>query len=471
MGFKYEALAQNVALQIATGELSAGAPLPSLRTYAQHMGVSLSTASKTYQWLEQHGLIHAKPKSGFFVRTVKESRISQIPSQARLVSNELSDIILNVHQQAMHGGELAFGGGYLNPDYLPVEALQRCLIRSARRNPKAAYSYGHSQGEPAFRSALCEHFRERNIFVHPDQALITNGGLEWVTLAVTELTDTDDVVAIFSPCYSGLLVSLKNCHRKILEIPCGASGPGLDYIESLMREKAFNALIFSAISYNPLGFNLPVESKKRLAELSRKYDIPLIEDDVFGELSFHGEESSPVFSYLDSATKSKVVYCGSFSKSLAAGYRQGWLVSHDGVSSFTKRKLALNLTCSLPVQGGLADYLYSEGYRSHIGRLKTILEQQLNLLASAVEKYFPKGTQMTSPRGGMFLWIRLPDNLHSIDLYKAAEKHNISFSPGEVFSMVGFSKDCIRLSVNHPWSESREAGVKILGRLTQALLE
>lgn len=475
MAFKYRQLAQQQAGRIARKELKAGEALPSLRRYAEHHGISLSTANKTYQWLEQQGLIHAKNKSGYFVRVQNTDVLSATTTEAKLVQGDNSDVILNVHQNTLRSDLQSFAGGYLAAEFLPVTELQRCLTRAARRNPSAAYSYGLEQGDSGLRQALCERMAERNCHLRPEQILVTNGCLEAVTLAVLQLTEVEDVVAIFSPCYSGLLLGLKNSGRQILEIPCTSQGPDLDQLEELMQQGVFKALVFSAIGYNPVGFNMSVADKRRLAAMAVRYQTPCIEDDTFGELAYAGEESSPVFSYEpvdeNSPADSLVIYCSSFSKSLAAGYRIGWLATRRPMNDFLKRKLALNLTCSLPAQAGLADYLFSEGYRAHLNRLRARLERESSRLQRAVIECFPEGTKVSAPRGGMFVWLQLPAGVTSMALYSRALEQGICISPGEIFSMAGLSSDNIRLTAGEPWSDEREQGVIKLAECVRKMMQ
>lgn len=473
MAFKYRVLAEQQARRIARKELQAGDALPSLRRYAEHHGISLSTANKSYQWLEQQGLIHAKSNSGYFVRAQTADVVTASSTDAKLVSTDNSDVILDVHQNTLRTDLQSFAGGYLSADFLPVTELQRCLTRAARRDPSAAYSYGLEQGDSGLRQALCERMAERNCHLTPQQLLVTNGCLEAVTLAVLQLTQVDEVVAIFSPCYSGLLLGLKNCGRQILEIPCTSVGPDLDQLEQLMQRGAFKVLVFSAVGYNPLGFNMSVADKQRLAVMAARYRIPCIEDDTFGELAYAGEESSPVFSYEscddEGQQESWLIYCSSFSKSLAAGYRVGWLATRGPMNGFLKRKLALNLTCSLPAQAGLADYLFSEGYRAHLNRLRARLERESSRLQRAVMEYFPEGTKVSSPRGGMFLWLQLPAGVTSMALYRSALAQGICISPGEIFSMAGLASHCIRLTAGEPWSPTREQGIVKLAECVRQL--
>ncbi|WP_111977881.1 PLP-dependent aminotransferase family protein [Algibacillus agarilyticus] len=468
MAFKYEALAGQLAASIRSSILKAGSALPSLRHFAELHSVSLSTATKTYNLLEQQGLIWVKPQSGYFVRAEFTDKMpKRFLSQATLVKQDTSDVIFEVLQNAMRPDLVPLGGGCLPPELLPIEELQRSLYRAARRSPAAAYSYGHQLGYQGLRDAISEQLAKRHCHIAPSQLLITNGCLEAVNLAVMECTVVNDVVAIFTPCYSGLLMALKQAGRQILEIPCNQSGPDLDYLAALMEEQKFKALIFSAIAYNPLGFNLSVAVKKRLAALIMHYKIPSIEDDAFGELGFMHEQTTPVFAYANQLDNQNncITYCSSFSKPLASGFRIGWLGRADSVSVFAKHKMNLNLTSSLPAQVGLADYLFSEGYRAHLKRLSVEIEKRLNQMAQLIQTYFPSSVAICQPKGGLFLWLEFLAHVDSMDFYQAALAQGISVSPGEIFSMTGRYKNCVRLTIGLTNEIKLEAAIKKLSEL------
>ena len=474
MVFRYQTLAAELTQKLRNHYWTAGAALPSLRQLALNQGVSLSTATKAYALLEQQGFIAAQAQKGFFVKA-QFNEPSRRPKTEKLlkpkiVKKDNSDIILSILHNASRNDLTHLGGGFLPADFLPVKALQRCLHRASRRSPAAAYSYGHEQGHLGLRQAISERLNTRHCPVLPQQILITNGCLEAVNIALQIHTQAQDVVAIFTPCYSGLLLALQQTGRRILEVPCTASGPDLQALESLMQGKAFKALIFSAIAYNPLGFVLSVQVKQQLAALLQKYAIVGIEDDAFGELGFYGESTSPVFAYVAANSKTPMVYCSSVSKPLASGYRTGWLVMRGDITPYIKYKLNLNLTVALPVQAGLADYLFSEGYAAHITKLQFTLEQQLHAMASAVAAYFPEGTACRLPKGGLFLWVELPAGVDAMTLYELALKHKIMLCPGGIFSMLGSYKHCIRLTVGISENPIFQQALKQIGLLAKQLI-
>ncbi|KMT66730.1 PLP-dependent aminotransferase family protein [Catenovulum maritimum] len=470
MAFKYETLAYQIASDIRQHKLLAGSLLLSLRKFAHHHNISLSTATKTYNLLEQQGLIGVKPKSGYFVRDflcVDETsntnkKITDKPT-AELVTHDTSDVMFEVLKNAMRPNMINLGAGFLPGSLLPIKELQRSLHRANRRLPAAAYSYGNEQGFLSLRQAISERLLQRNCHIKAEQLLITNGCLEAVNLAILELTKPGDVVAILTPCYSGLLMAIQHSGRQILEIPCTSQGPDLKYLEQLMQQNCFQAFIFSSVGYNPLGFNLSVKVKQKLADLIQHYQIPSIEDDAFGELGFIGEQTSPVYSYV-SSSPNYIVYTGSFSKPLASGYRVGWLSSELKFDAMIKRKLNQNLTVSLPPQVGLADYLFSEGYQAHIKRLKVAIEQRLNHLAQLIRRYFDPSIQFTLPKGGLFLWLEGPEHFNAITFYHSALAQGISVAPGDIFSMNGTYKNCVRLTIAETDLGKTEQAILVLAK-------
>ena len=458
MAFRYQTLAAELAQRIREQYYLPATALPSLRHFAEHHAISLSTATKVYAVLEQQGFIAAKAKQGFFVKAIfvdaenasKALKKTKLP-KAKIVKKDTSDNILEVLHNALRSDVIPWGGGWLPAHLLPIAALQRSLNRATRRHPQAASSYGDKQGLPSLRAVISERMAARHCAIPASHLLITNGCLEAVVLAVNVLTRPHDVVAIFTPCYSGLLMALVQSHRTILEIPCGVDGPDLAYLEELMRAKAMRALVFSATAYNPIGFNLSAEKKQRFSQLLARYKIPAIEDDAFGELSFDAKNTSPVFAYQTlkhAQSMAPIIYTSSFSKALTTGYRVGWLACAGDITPYVKHKLNMNLTVSQPVQSALADFLNTERYGAHIQRIRLVLEQQLLMMMRLFLALFPAGTECHLPQGGLFLWLHLPDKISSMDFYKRALEQGIMVCPGEIFSMAGGYKNYLRITAS-----------------------
>ena len=466
MAFKYQVLAQQVVQDIGSNRLAPGSALPALRKFAAMHSVSLTTATQAYSWLEQQGLIYSKAQSGFYVKGQAESRPLALPLLKPVsVDGSRTEYIYTVTQNALSNDLNGFSNGYLDANLRPAQQLQRALKRSTQSMNAAYNAYGEPAGITKLRAAISEQMQDRNVNISSDNVVVTNGCLEALNLLVMEYTKPGDTVALLTPCYSGSLNAVRNLDRAILEIPCSAEGPDIDLIEQLCKENAFKTLIFSCTAFNPLGFNLSVNTKKRIAYLAKTYKIFFIEDDTFGSLSFLEDQATPAFAYDHAGF---ILYCSSFSKDLAPNLRLGWVATQNNVDNIIRRKLSFNISSPTPNQHAMADYLFSVGYSSHIRQLRAILKSEVFRLQEYVLRLFPEGTQISEPAGGFFLWVALPAAV-SRTLYTESVAQGIGFVPGDAFTLTENYQNCIRLSANTLWSHERETNLCVIGKLANQL--
>jgi DNA-binding transcriptional MocR family regulator len=218
---------------------------------------------------------------------------------------------------------------------------------------------------------------------------------------------------------------------------------------------------------NPLGSLMPDEKKKALVELLNAHDIPIIEDDVYGELYFGSKRPTSAKAF---DAKGLVMHCSSFSKCLAPGYRIGWAAPGRFTQEVARLKLTTTLSASAPAEAALADYLTKGGYDKHLRQLRHALSVQQTAMAQAIVRYFPKGTKATRPNGGYFLWVELPGGVDTLKLHRQALSLGISIAPGPMFSAHREFGNCLRLNYGHPWDDRTEAALITLGRLISANL-
>jgi DNA-binding transcriptional MocR family regulator len=211
---------------------------------------------------------------------------------------------------------------------------------------------------------------------------------------------------------------------------------------------------------------MPDENKRKMVELLTRYEIPLIEDDVYGELYFGDKRPKPAKAY---DNRGLVMHCSSFSKCLAPGYRVGWAAPGRYAKKVERLKLTSSLATSVPAQIALASYLKMGGYDRHLRTLRHTLQMQQIKFVEAVERYFPEGTRLTAPNGGYFLWVKLPDGVNSLALHRAALDLGISIAPGPIFSAQQGFTDYVRLNYGHLWNEEMEAAIAQLGRIVHRL--
>lgn len=279
-----------------------------------------------------------------------------------------------------------------------------------------------------------------------------------------------DIVGIESPTYFGLLHAIEILNLRAAEFPTDPNGGvDLDALQNALRKKAISACLFSSSFNNPLGCTMSNEKKVAILDVLAKHRVPLIEDDIFGDIHFgHGDRPKP-FIALD--RRGKTIYCSSFSKPIAPGYRIGWIVPGAYMQSVLERKVVFTLCSPALTQAALADFLSSGGYDHHLRRIRLIFADNMERMMRMIEIAFPKGTKVTRPNGGYVLWLQLPRLIDTRNLFDTAIKKGICFAPGDAFSASGRYKDCLRLSCGFKWNAQIEKAVATLGQMARAALE
>ncbi len=302
--------------------------------------------------------------------------------------------------------------------------------------------------------------------VSADEIIITNGALEGLTLALQTLTKPGDIVAIESPGFYAALQTIQLLNLRAIEIPMNPNeGLDLEVLEDVLEKNNISACWCMTSLQNPLGSTMSQPGKRALVELLGKHNVPLIEDDVYGELYFGNTYPQPAKQF---DREGLVVHCGSFSKSLAPGYRIGWVIPGRYFEEIRRAKLTTSLSASVPAQLAIADYLQRGQYDRHLRKLRNTLEDQQTEMAAAIASYFPKGTKVSRPLGGYFLWLELPEGIDTMALYQRSLGEGINFAPGPIFSASGEYRNCMRLNYGLP-RDCISPAIKTLGKLASAM--
>lgn len=469
--YRYEILADFITSLVDDGVLRPGMRAPSLRKVSEQHGASLSTALQAYRLLEDRGVLEARPKSGFYVSakckvSLKSPTTSKPPRRATHVS--ISRSILDLMMQFRDPNLVPLGVAIPSPELLAAGSLDRFLARTARTKGAQYNLYTQPQGDPDLRFEIARRSLRWGHAQGPEDMVITCGCTEALSLALRAVTKPGDTVAIESPTYFGLLLVLEALGLKALELPTDASdGLDLSELESALERKRCQACLFTSSFNNPLGFVMSEEKKRSVLKLLNRHQIPLIEDDVYGDIHFGAERPRP-FMALDPAAD--VIYCSSFSKTVAPGYRIGWVASSRYGQAMVEDKLAQTLSGPALPQAALAAFLSSGGYDNHLRRLRRALTDHIDRMARTIDRCFPDETRMTRPAGGFVVWLELPKGIDSIRLSELAHEKGISIAPGTVFSPTDRFKNCIRLSCGHTWNSRIEQGVEALGELVKSQL-
>lgn len=465
----YVRVANRLKGWIQDGTYLPGSRIPSVRELSDKLDVSISTILQSYDLLENQGLIEAKPQSGYYVKLrsfIQEPTISRPKSAPRFVQSQ--DAFLDVIRSCGDPDLVPLGGAVIHPSLLPMESLQRSLSRVARDNPEDCLRYDQAPGFWELRNEIARRSVEMGCDVDPRLILTTTGAMEAINLALKAVTKPGDVVAVESPTYYGILHSLEGMGLKVLEVStCTQTGVDLEVFEEKIRKFAVKAAIFTPSFQNPLGSLMSDEAKEKLVQICSKHGVSLIEDDVNAELSFEGQRPSALKSF---DKKDEVIFCSSFSKTLAPGYRVGWVISPKKLAEPLERyKFSSTVATNSASQRAIADLLANHNYDRHLRKLRQILAQNVHLFSKIIVEKFPAGTKVSQPKGGCLLWVEFPVAVNSLVLHQKALKEGISIIPGPLFSAAGKYQNCIRLNCGNPWSSRIETSLEQIGHLAQQM--
>lgn len=463
---RYEELAAIIARMVANGALRPGSRAPSLRRLCQDHSASLSTALQAYQLLEDRGVLEARPRSGFYVAPrstspLRTPEISRPPTTPKRVS--ISATVQTLLDYAADPRLVPLGCAIPSAALLAGGRLDRFLARAARLEGARYNVYTTPKGDLRLRQEIARRALRWGQGVAPEDIVVTCGCTEALMLALRTVARPGDAIAIESPTYFGLLHSLEALGLKAFELPTDpVAGVDCGALERVLKQKAVAACLFSSCFNNPLGCTVPDDKKREILRLLAKHHVPLIEDDIYGDLHFGAQRPKP-FSAFDPT--GNTIYCSSFSKTIAPGYRIGWVASARHVQAILEHKLAATLSGPALPQAALGEFLSCGGYDSHLRRLRRVFGDSMDRVLRVIEQSFPPGTRVSRPAGGFVLWVELPHDIDSRALLDQALRHNICFAPGDVFSATRRYRHCLRLSCGHGWDERIEAGLRVIGQL------
>lgn len=464
----YEALADELAGLIAAGVLRPGERLPSVRQQQERRGVSPSTVFQAYYQLEARGLIESRPRSGYYVTARRvvatpEPEVSRPDAASTLV--DVSELVFQVLDASRAPGIVPFGSAFPSPLLFPLDKLGRAVATSMRHIDPWSTVADLPPGNAELRRQIALRYQLDGVQVAPEDIVITNGALEALNLCLQAVARPGDTVLVESPSFYAALQALERIGLKAVEVATHPrEGIDLGALAAALEQHRPSACWLMTSFQNPLGSLMPPEKKQALVDLLAAHDVPLIEDDVYGELYF-GAQRPALAKRFDG--KGLVMHCSSFSKCLAPGFRVGWAAAGRFARQVERLKLTTSLAAAMPSQLALAEYLGQGGYERHLRQLRAALAGQQRQMLAAIEAHFPVGTRVTQPQGGYFLWVVLPETVDALELHRLALEQGISIAPGPMFSAKRAFRNCIRLNYGQVWDGRAEAAVAVLGMLAK----
>lgn len=468
--FLYGRISGRIEKQIRDGLLKTGDKLPSVRALSQQQNISISTAFKAYVELENMGMIEARPKSGYYVR-FSPSQLTKAPDGKSplkiLEQTNVSELISMVNNNMTEEGVLRLSQSAPHISLIPVAKLSRSMMEALRKNPSAGTNYEHRQGNISLRKQIAKNAFNWGGHVTENDVVTAHGCMEALVFCLRAVTQPGDTVAIEGPTYFGIFNVMLSLGLHVLEIPVDPhNGVDIEYLAQAIDKVTIKACLFTPNFTNPVGSCMPDNRKQQLVTLLTNKQIPLIEDDIYGETYF-GKSRPRTCKSFD--TEGWVMLCSSVSKSIAPGYRVGWCIPGRFKDLVINIKMMHTVTSTTPTQAAIALFFETGRYDLHMRKLRKALHTQCLRYTQAITTHFPADTKVSQPQGGYTLWIELDKKINALELYQAAIIQNISIAPGQIFTTDARFTNFIRISFGIPFDEEVEQSFRILGDLIRKM--
>ncbi|MGH9433165.1 MAG: PLP-dependent aminotransferase family protein [Terriglobia bacterium] len=466
----YIQIRDQIREQIEAGTLRPGDRLAPSRELARGLGVHRTTVGNAYADLEALGLIRGDVGRGTYVlSSAPKGAPDRRPAGPQFYWESLftkapqDDSLPRLLASALEPGVISFAvtHGPLDPDL--GEMVRRVANTVLRREGARLLQYGSSEGYAPLKTYLQEMLRHDGIAAATDEILITNGCQQSLDLLRRALVEPGDVVACENPTYTGLSSVFNAPTGRLAGIPIGAAGMDLDRLVSLLERHGLKLILVSPNFQNPTGRTLPLEARKRLLEIANRFQVPLVEDDIYGALRFQGPPLPPLKS-LDRT--GLVVHLNSFSKVGFPGLRVGWVVgSRALIERLRLAKQQADLHTNMLGQAVIEE-LGKRGLLEKIMRkARTIYAQKLDVLRAAAQQSFPQGVECFYPEGGMSVWVTLPSGLNSMELLTKARDSGVIFAPSRYFYFQEPQDNALRLCFSALNTDEITKGIRILGKI------
>jgi DNA-binding transcriptional MocR family regulator len=462
------------AAAIASGELAAGAKLPPTRQLAALAGINQLTASRCYRRLAEMGAVVSEVGRGTFVRAAAASHVTAGPGDCSWQSyalaperiDESDRIVSEIARHVEDPNVIALSAGYPALDLLPVEALRAAVSATIDRHGPHSFQYGPIEGDSGLRAELAALGRLRGLDDDADSIVITTGARQAITVAVRAILRPGDKVACESPTFMGIIEALHAAGAEIFPVPVDERGIDVDALEQLLRRHEIRLLATQPRLQNPTGVDLAPERRARLVELARRHGFFILEDAVYADLRFEGQDHGP----LRALAPSHVIYVDSLSKTVGPGLRAGWVVASgpvlDRIAAEKRRDDAHGVTLT---QQASAAFLAAGLYPPHLEVARARYRSGRDVLIEALDRELGDLAYYRRPAGGGHVWVTLVRPIDDGLLYREALAAGVTFVPGPAMLPERPRATHFRLSYGLPDAEEVREGVRRLAGVVRSL--
>jgi aspartate/methionine/tyrosine aminotransferase len=365
-------------------------------------------------------------------------------------------------------GLIRFSLSVPSPEILPLARLNKAMMQALRDLPANGTGYEQIQGNDLLRRQVAHWSMHWGGKLLPDDLVTTSGCMNAIAYCLMAITAPGDTIAVESPVYFGVLRFAQSIGLKVLELPTDPdTGVDPDDVKKVLQKHKVKACFFVTNFSNPLGYCMPDEQKQALVKILSHHGTPLIEDDLYGDVYFGKSRPRSCKSYDE---EGNVLWCSSISKTLAPGYRVGWVAPGKYMDKVRRLKLYHSITSATAQQAAIASFLATGRYEHHLRKLRQVLHANSLQFIRAIREYFPASTKLSSPKGGFILWVELDKHIDTYALYQEAMYHRISLAPGTIFTLQERYQNCMRLSYGMKWTPEIDRALKKLGQIVHGML-
>lgn len=374
-----------------------------------------------------------------------------------------TDAVGAILQAAADPKIISFAGGLPAPELFPVKEMKAAVDKVFEEHGQEAMQYGAAKGVTALREVIQQHVKEKeNVDSELDNVLVTTGSEQALDLVGKAFVDPGDTVLVEQPTYLCALDVFRSYGANFASVEMDEDGMKMDALEEALKANPNTKLIYTVPNFqNPTGRTMTEERRKQLAELAEKYDVYVLEDNPYSEIRFAGQHVPAVKSFDKSG---HVFYMSTFSKTLAPGFRLGWLVADKAVvNKLTVLKQSADLHTDNLAQFAVAQFFADNDVDAHVKEISALYGKRKDLMLEGIKKYFPEGVKYTDPEGGMFLWVEVPGVDDTVELFKECLEHDVAFVPGDPFFAGEVQPGAFRLNYSNMKEDQIEVGLKRLG--------
>ncbi|MDR0277586.1 MAG: PLP-dependent aminotransferase family protein [Paucimonas sp.] len=466
----YVNLAELLGARIEQGLYRPGDRLPSVRALSLEHGVSLSTVQQAYRLLEDNGLVAPRPKSGYFVP--QHRNLPALPAVGRPAQRPVDisqwEHVIELVRSSPNKNVVQLGRGMPDVNSPTLKPLLRSLAQLSRRQDMPGLYYDTISGTEALREQVARLMLDSGCTLGAADLVITTGCHEALSASIRAVCQPGDIVAVDSPSFHGAMQTLKGLGMKAMEIPTDPlTGISLEALELALEQWPIKLIQVTPTCNNPLGYVMPEARKRALLNLAQRFDVAILEDDVYGDLAYTYPRPRTIKSFDDDG---RVLLCSSFSKTLAPGLRIGWVAPGRYLERVLHMKYIGTGSTATQPQLAIADFIEGGHYQPHLRRMRSQYQRSRDQMIDWVTRYFPAGTRVSRPQGSFLLWVELPEHFDTLKLNRVLLEQGVQIAMGSIFSASGKYRNCLRMNYAALPTPEIEAAVRKVGENAIRLL-